>query len=1112
MKGAFFALSVVVCISLIASGHAWAQATAQIAGSVTDASGAVLPGVEITATQIDTGTTRTVVTNETGAYVLPSLPLGPYRLQAALPGFRTFAQTGIVLQVGSSPAINIVLEVGAVAETLEVVAAAALVETRNVGVGQVVETARVLELPLDGRNVTELIALAGAATPATGAGVSRNPYSNPTVSVAGGQATGLNYTLDGANHNDPFQNASLSVPFPDALQEFQVETSATSAQAGVRPAGTVGLVTKSGTNEFHGSLFHFVRQGVFNARNFFAAKRDTLKRNQFGGTAGGPIKQNKLFFFGAFQGTTIRQDPAASEAFVPTAAMLAGDFSTWASGQCQRRPVTLTYRGAGGTEMFTNNRINPALFSPAAVFLSSKLPPTTDPCGRVQFGNPTIEDRHMIVSRIDYTHSTSQSIFGRWLTERVKQGLGYERTKNLLNQSAAADGASHAFTLGLTSLYGPNVVNQLRLTANRFVGGNTVYDHTYTWSDLGVKAYTYFPGLMDFSAVGAFTVSAQAGPSKVAIFGLNDDVSIIRGDHQIGFGFHGSMYWANTYSTNYGRGRGRFTGVLTGTQLSDFLLGYMDEWSTGAPGNTHKRSKYEALYASDTWRMTPKVTLNYGLRWEPFFPMIHRDGSAVFLDMDAMRAGVKSSRFKNAPAGLFFIGDPQMPSDTVMKNRWWNFSPRLGLAWDVTGDGRTSVRASAGIFYDYPPMFYQIGLSNAAPWQPRTVLNGVNFDNPWAGFPGGDPHPRPFGKDVPSDIQWLPFQIVTAMDHDSPNTSVTHWNLSLQRQLGTNWLVSGNYIGNVTRHLWGTQPINSGVFIPGTANANGNCLLNGQVVRSLSLSPGAACTTAANTDLRRVFMLDPTIALETARLYGAVNRIDTGGTANYNGLVLSVQRRAAGGFTMSGNYTWSHCISDWWSPTANSGEGVTSWQTPVRDLERGNCTTGSGDRRHVFNTSAVAETPQFSSPTLKAVASGWRLATIFKVLSGSYMSVTTSRNPMSTGVANQRVDQVREDVYGNKTLQDYLSPAAFAYPTQGRVGNLGSGSILGPGTWQFDLALSRTFQVREAQRFEVRAEAFNVTNSMRRGNPGTSLDSGTFGQIRSALDPRIMQFALKYFF
>jgi hypothetical protein len=286
----------------------WAQATAQISGTVRDQSGAVLPGVDITVTQTETGSRRSAVTNETGSFVISNLAIGPHKLEAALPGFRSFVQTGIVLQVNASPAINPVLEVGQIAEQVEVQANAALVETRNAGVGQVVENARILELPLNGRNVTELIALSGAAAPAAANGSGRNPFLGDSgVSVAGGSSIGLNYTLDGANHNNSFENTYLSMPFPDAMQEFKVETSATAVQNGVRPSGSVSLVTKSGSNDFHGDLFEFVRNGKFNARNTFATARDSIKRNQFGGTIGGPILQNKLFFFSGYQGTTLRR-------------------------------------------------------------------------------------------------------------------------------------------------------------------------------------------------------------------------------------------------------------------------------------------------------------------------------------------------------------------------------------------------------------------------------------------------------------------------------------------------------------------------------------------------------------------------------------------------------------------------------------------------------------------------------------------------------------------------------------------------------------------------------------------------------------------------------------
>src|SRR4029453_6439993 len=316
----------------------WGQgSTAQITGSVTDPTGAVLPGVEVTATQTGTGVSRSAVSNEAGTYVLPNLPVGPYRLEAALPGFRTFAQTGIVLQVNSNPAINIVLQVGQVTETIEVQANATMVETRSTGVGQVIENARILELPLVGRQGYDLVTLSGAAVQTgTAQTTNRAAYpGTPTFSIAGSLNTGNTVTLDGAMHNDVASNTALPLPFPDALQEFKVETSSLPAQYGFHSGAALNAVTKSGTNDFHGSLFEFVRNYKFNGRQFFSSKPDYLKRNQFGGTFGGPLKQNKLFFFGGYQGTTTRQSPAGQRALVPTAEMLAGDFTIVSSAACR---------------------------------------------------------------------------------------------------------------------------------------------------------------------------------------------------------------------------------------------------------------------------------------------------------------------------------------------------------------------------------------------------------------------------------------------------------------------------------------------------------------------------------------------------------------------------------------------------------------------------------------------------------------------------------------------------------------------------------------------------------------------------------------------------------
>jgi hypothetical protein len=299
----------IVVFALTAAGL-YAQTTAQINGTVRDQSGAVLPSAEITATQTATGAVRAVTSDETGSFILPNLPIGPYMLEVSLPGFRTYVQTGIVLQVGSSPVVNATLEVGQITDTVEVQADAALVETRSTGVGTVIDNQRVLELPLNGRNVMELIFLAGIAnTSNVGFLTSVRNYPTVQISVAGGITNWVTYNFDGTNHNDSYNSLNLPLPFPDALQEFKVESSALQAQYGVHASATVNVITKSGTNEFHGSAFEFVRNGIFNARNFFAPRRDTLKRNQFGGVFGGPIIRNKLFFFGGYQGTIQRSEP-----------------------------------------------------------------------------------------------------------------------------------------------------------------------------------------------------------------------------------------------------------------------------------------------------------------------------------------------------------------------------------------------------------------------------------------------------------------------------------------------------------------------------------------------------------------------------------------------------------------------------------------------------------------------------------------------------------------------------------------------------------------------------------------------------------------------------------
>jgi len=391
-------LAIALIMNVLTSSGVFAQAVSQISGTVKDQSGAVLPGVEITATQTDTGIARNTVSNETGSYVLPNLAVGPYRLEVALRGFRTFVQSGIVLQVNSSPVINPVLEVVQVSDQVEVQANAALVETRRTAVGQVIENQRILELPLNGRNVTDLIALAGAAVSLPAVRQAWFLNLNP-ISIGGQAFFGTDYSLDGAYHRNYLTGTYMPVAFPDAVQEFKVESSGQSAERGA--GSSVSLVTKSGTNELHGDLFYFIRNDGFgSAREYFATKASTYKRNQFGGTVGGPIKKNKLFFFGGFQQTIRRENPGNSISTVPTAAMMAGDWTTFASAACNLGTAR-TLRAP-----FVNNQISPAQYVAPAVYMANRLLDTLkqdgitpDACGRITYNTPSNEDDRQYVGK-----------------------------------------------------------------------------------------------------------------------------------------------------------------------------------------------------------------------------------------------------------------------------------------------------------------------------------------------------------------------------------------------------------------------------------------------------------------------------------------------------------------------------------------------------------------------------------------------------------------------------------------------------------------------------------------------------------------------------------------
>ena len=1112
MKRISVCVPIALLMTVLTGINAWTQATAQISGAVKDQTGAVLPGVEVTATQTETGTSRMTITNETGSYVLPNLALGTYRLQAALPGFRTFVQTGIVLQVNSSPVVNPVLEVGQVSEEVQVQANAALVETRNSGVGQVIENQQILELPLNGRDVTQLITLSGGAVSVGGETVNaRNAGSGSALQVAGGLAYGVTYALDGAPHMNTLNASSMFMPFPNALQEFKVETSGLSAGQG--NASGVSAVTKSGTNDIHGDLFEFVRNDLFNARNYFAIKGSTLKRNQYGGTIGGPIKKDKLFFFAGYQGTTVRQDPSDVEAFIPTAAMIAGDFTAFASPACNAgRQLTLR-------APFVNNRIDPSQFSKAGFNLAQRViaatPAPLNDCGLIRFGRPTKSDEWQTVGRVDFQKSAKNSIFGRYFNFHNTSPAGTALDpRNILNATTGYSVFQQAFSIGDTYLIGPNTVNAFRFSATR-IAGSHLASKTFTACDIGMNVYCgYVPDRIvvqvspsGFGITGSFSNGDRAGESN---FVANDDLNLVRGTHQISIG--GNEKWAQSIvHTRYiAANRININGSVTGSGLGDLLTGKLATLTVGGPYYINMRQWQTAAYANDTWKVSPKLTVTGGVRWEPFFPqnLISRQGANF--SMDRFNAGVRSSVYPQAPAGWYYIGDSGYPGLSGMNHKWGNVGPHVGLAWDPRGDGKTSLRASYTLGYVYVGAHWREDPTQQSPFSFGTVLANPlgGLDNPWQGNPGGNPFPATKGTTFTpyGDLTTTPFDIQT------PRTE--SWNLSMQRQISTNWLVSAAYMGSLSYHVWIQDQINPGIFFPGNADTNGNCFAQGYTFRTTA---GATCSTSSNTNQRRLLSL---IRPQEGQYMGSVAALEDDATMTYQGILLSVQRRAAKNVSVNGNYTWSHCIGDKVDLTASGPDsGETHTNPGNRGFDRGDC---NGDRRHLVNMTVVAITPQFSNAKMRMLASAWTLSGIYRWSSGSPFDVLAGSDRALNGVQGfifgqqyQRGNQISDQPYGDKSgrpLTNWLNPASFAIPALGTLGNYRRNSIIGPATWSFDVALSRDFRLRETQRLNFRAEAFNLTNSFRPGNPNTTLTSAQFGQIRTSLDPRILQFALKYVF
>jgi len=1112
--------------------RAQAVAIAEIDGYVTDPSGQAIVGAQVKATELDKDQVHNTMSNATGRYALPDLPVGNYRLEVSVAGFKTYVQTGIILQVASNIEINVPMQIGAVTESIRVEANAAMVETKENSVAQVIDQQRMIDLPLNGRNPTQLLTLTGAGTSTmtlnsgdlTGSkNVQGTAGGSGQFSVAGSQANGITFLLDGGDNNDAFSNVNLPMPFPDAIQEFNVQTNGLPAQYGLHPGGAVNIVTKSGANAFHGDLFEFLRNGDLNGRNEGIAtisnglfsnalqpKRDSLKRNQFGGTAGGRIIKDKLFFFGGYQGTRQRSDPLQNQAWVPTPAVLQGNFSvvdgSKLNGGCLNKAVLL--KDPSG-QIYPGNQIPVSSFDKAGFKLaSSYLPSTPDPCGAVTFGYLANNPDDEWIGRVDYIINDKHSFFGRYFIYDYLAESLFDGTNALTTGQPGNKVRTQTMTLGDTYTLSPTEVNAFHATANRRRNNRADAPNLFSPDSLGVNMWQAVPNYTQLTVStysgGGFNIGC--GTCALATFDVNtyqvsDDFTWIRGRHQFAFGFDGRKSQFNSVNNQQSNGQFTFNGSTSGDGMADLLIGRFSGLTDGKVISDYLRLNVIAGYAQDAFHVTPRMTINFGVRWEPTVPSYDKYGRGNQFNWNLFEQGWHSSVYPTAPAGLIFSGDSaQDPyGKAFTASHWATFSPRLGLVWDPRGDGKQTVRGAVTLIHDTNELFYPERWTTNSPYVSSLSFTSGQFLNPFAGVAGGDPFPG--GTVFPSiATTGAPGAYISVPPNIKP-MYVIQWNLSYQRQIATDWLVTANYLGNATRHLLGSVDVNYSIDVP---------------------VAGKAASTSNTNQRRLTYLMNPT----TGGSYGDIQVSDDGNNAEYHGLLVSLQHRMAKNFTFLSNYTLSHCISTWDFAGELAGP---VYQNPTgHQGERGNC---GFDHRQVFNTSLVIISPGLGSSVAKAITKNWQLSPIVSLFTGNPIQLTDGKDISLSGQNLDRPENILPGQVYQKTRTgsaiDWFNPAAFvcagnlpATPCTaftGLFGDVGRNSVYGPGVISFDTALTRRFAFKERFKLDFRADFFNVMNHANWANPTASNPaSATFGQITTFnsgnLSPRQIQMALKLFF
>ena len=1116
-QGFAVVLFILICGLLPAMAQ---QITGSINGTVKDEQGAVVAGATVKATNADTGLERAAITDPNGLYNIQHLPVGKYEITADAAGFKRYIQQNIQVTVDQALTVAITLAIGAESQTITVTEAPVLVNTTTAELGRTVLPSEIIELPLVNRNAyTELSLTPGVQSNSASSQSNSNGAPNfvigvpSTVVIVNGSMDGgvpsVSYYLDGGINMTGLRNYGNPVPNPDALQEFRVETNNFAAQYGRMSGAVVTTITRSGTNKWHGSLFEFVRNTSLNSYNWNSPMKagtttplkNPYHRNQFGGTVGGPIKHDKAFFFFSYGGLRQVVGQQLTGAIVPTAAERLGDFT--ADTFKVNMPGTKTQ--VNGTNSAPNcatakpNCVPQALLDKTAANLMSKYVPLPNAAGNKYNGFFTAP-----VNQDEYLGKYDQAIGDK---DHVAASYFYLNTTqdaygggNIPFTTTRSESKQHVVNVSDIHTISPTTVNQGWITFTRVAGGRTNLP-TVGLEDLGSSFTTQGPKTLPQLAVSGFFSAggSLAGPvSTTNFYSLRDMVSMNKGKHTLALGGEISLEKDFLFGNLYNFGVFNFNTsapTTTGNALSDFVTGQVTNMEQDTPYESRISNWYYALYAQDSYRLTPKLTLNIGLRWDvQTSPTETNDHASTFIP------NVQSTKVPSAPLGMLYPGDSGVPRGLV-PNRYHHVSPRVGLVWDPFGDGKTALRAGAGVFYGSVSGNEWNQPANAQPFAIRQTFNSItSFTDIYSNkgsFPNGNPFPYTY---TPSNPRWLPAAATETIGPNYQWPLAYQLNAAVQRQLPGNVSLTTAYVGNLSHHLPEMIDINNPVYAPG------------------------ATTSQASITARRPYN-------NNGRL-GQVIYAESNETASYHSLQISATKPLSKSFQVSGFYVWSHTFQS--ANVSAIGLAPTVQNYSALWEERG---PADNDRRHVANISGIWHLDYFKGENAiaKQVLNGWTISSVASLQSGQPFNITSGTDRNLDGYNNDRPNLVS----GQKASLDpsrsrsavaaqWFNTAAFVQNAPGQGigpggadGNTGRNYVIGPGYRNIDVGVLRDFHFAERYTLQFRGEATNAFNFVSLNNPGASgapptvgakPSSGSFGVISAAAAPRLIQVGARFTF